>query len=133
MSQPTGAARNFWLRGPGLMFLVVGAGLTVLAVLALAGTFGRPAAAEDIKVTITSCEDSPLGATVDMDVVNTGKRAVTATIGIEYRDEAGKRVDTDETIVKEIAAGDTVRTSEATILDASPAKLSCEAKVTSVR
>jgi hypothetical protein len=76
-----------------------------------------------MKVAVTGCSFASTGslqtAKVDFTVTNTGATARSASVGIEFRDGAGNRVDTDTAYVKTVAPGDTVRASESTILDAS--------------
>jgi hypothetical protein len=53
------------------------------------------------------------------------------TIGIEYRDSSGARIDTDTARVRNVAPGDTVRTEETTLLDAGAPTGRCQ--ITSIR
>jgi hypothetical protein len=125
----TGAGRSFWTRGPGVMLITVLVGLALIAVLGLTGFLSG---SNSVKVKVTACDIDYLAAGVDLEVTNTGNRRVTATIALEYRDGQGRRVDTDSKVVRDIAAGDTVRTSETTWLDVDPKGGTCHARVDSI-
>jgi hypothetical protein len=114
--------RYFWTRGWGLGLILFGAGLVVLIPLTLvyAVRSGPAAGAKDITVRVSSCSmDSAGNATVGVMVGNIGARTISARLGIEYRDSAGARLDTDTLYVRNIAPGDTARSEEITNLDAS--------------
>jgi hypothetical protein len=127
---PVNKRRQFWLRGPGVMLIVVAVGLVLFGIAALGGgIYGAPAKPA-FKVAVTSCDsngsaDLP-NATVGFTVTNTGKATRSARVEIEYRDDAGNRIDTDSSWVRDIAPGDTARSTESTLLDAPPdGGLSC--------
>lgn len=75
-----------------------------------------------LKATVVSCSftggDLPM-ATVGFTITNNSTVTRNATVHIEYRDLAGSRIDTDTSYVRNIAPGDTVRTEESTLLNAS--------------
>lgn len=101
--------------------LVIFAALALAAIpagLALNWYAHRPS---DLDATITSCEAAGRTATVTITITNRGSAARTAKVDIEYRDGSGARIDTDSVRLRDIAPGDTVRSSETTILDVTPA------------
>lgn len=134
--QPPKSRLDWWTRGPGIMLIIVAVGLVFVGIIALTGGLepgsGSGSSASDVKVSVTSCEFSDSGmATVGITATNNGDRTQSVRVGIEYRDSAGARIDTDSTWVRDIPPGDTVRTEEVTMLDASATSGKCA--VTSVR
>jgi len=136
---PAQAAKSktaFWLRGPGIILVIVAVGLALFGIVALTGGLKAGTAADDdLSVTMTSCEftgsDSLPSAKVGLTVTNNGDRTRSVTIGIEYRDSSGARIDTDTARVRNVAPGDTVRTEETTLLDAGAPTGRCQ--ITSIR
>lgn len=123
---------GFWSTGLGFAVLM-GGGLVVLVAVILGVAAVNRSAADALRVTVTGCKvttgDLPSG-TVEFTVTNTSSYTRTARIGIEYRDSSGSRLDTDTSVVRDIAPGDTVRSSESTLLDAGAADGTC--RITSV-
>lgn len=125
----------FW-RGPGIILIVIAVGLALFGIYALTGGLApKPAAADDLDVSITSCtftgSDTLPSAKVGLTVTNNGSRTRSVSIGIEYRDSSGARIDTDTARVSSVKPGDTVRTEETTLLDAGTTSGRC--LITSVR
>jgi hypothetical protein len=111
--------RKAWLPWAILAAAVaVAVALFVAQVVLAAGDTRTDRAAFD--TTVTSCTIDDLSATVGFTVHNAGTRTRTATVDIEYRDAAGVRIDTDTSLVWDIAPGDTVRSQESTVLDTAP-------------
>jgi hypothetical protein len=54
-------------------------------------------------------------------VHNNGSDTQTATIRVEYRDKAGKMIDSDTVLVHDIGGGDTKAAEQSTILDSDEA------------
>lgn len=114
------AKKGFWQSTPGVLVAVAGVLLLLCCGL---GRIGRGSGSDDagrsdMRVDITSCSLDGDTARVGLEVTNNGDVTESARIEIEYRDSAGRRVDTDTTWVRDIAPGDTVRTEESTLLDA---------------
>lgn len=131
-SQPSAYApprSQFWLKGPGLILIIVVAGLAIFGIYALTGGLTTSSAkADDLSVTVTKCEftDGSLpSAVVGISVTNAGDTAYSATISIEYRDGGGARIDTDTARVSNVRPGETVRTEETTLLDAAASSGTC--------
>lgn len=106
----------------GQAVIIIGAILTpVLIGVVIFATYVERAKAGSIKVDITSCEytgsDAFPTATIEFTAENTSGRTETVRLKWEYRDSSGALVDTDSTRVT-IPAGDTVRGTETTILNA---------------
>lgn len=122
--------RAFWTKGPGVILTTVVVGGIIAAVLWLAGmgpsSSPGPGGGEPVQVQLTGCSADDFAAKAVLTVTNTGSRARTATIGVEYRDADGARLDTDTAYVRDIAPGDTVKHDETTILDGAPSgAISC--------
>lgn len=126
---PKPSRAQFWLRGPGLVLVIVVAGLAVFGIYALAGGLTPGSAkADDLSVTVTRCEftDGSLpSAVVGISVTNGGSATHSAVISIEYRDGGGARIDTDTARVSNVRPGETVRTEETTLLDAAASSGTC--------
>lgn len=111
---------TFWLKGPGVIVVIVAVGLVLFAISALSGTLdtGKARAEADV----TSCEvggsDSLPTGKVGLTVKNISDKTRSFSVDIEYRDSGGARIDTDTAYVRNVAPGDTVRTEESTLLDA---------------
>lgn len=127
--------RSFWWTGAGA-WAAVGIGVGGVAVLAVAAivvlsSVRGPASTgsgSSMDVKLVSCEfrGGPLASvTVGYTVTNTGDRAGDAAVRFEYRDAAGRRVDTDSGYVRSISPGDTVRSEELTLLDAEVSSGQC--------
>jgi hypothetical protein len=106
----------------GQAVIIIGAILApVLIGVLIFATYANRASAGSIKVDITNCEysgsDTLPTATIEFTAENTSGRAKTVRLRWEYRDSGGALVDTDSTRVT-IPAGDTVRGTETTILNA---------------
>jgi hypothetical protein len=116
--------KEWWTKGPGIVLLLVGAGLLIgLLSVVLGAVNPATPARQQLQVEITSCEfdGADIGlpsATVGLQITNTGSTAKGARVEIEYRDGGGARVDTDTAYVKSIAPGDVARHEETTLLDA---------------
>ncbi|WP_433298286.1 hypothetical protein ACQP2F_43035 [Actinoplanes sp. CA-030573] len=109
-----------------------GAGKWVLlaAVVLLVGGLGyyffMPSSGSGFDVQVTKCAAAGSMATVGLEVHNRGSSTQTATVNVEYRDAAGKRLDVGTVTVRDIGGGDTTRTEESTILDVDDGtKLTC--------
>lgn len=135
---PTPPARSrlaFWTRGPGIIAVIVAAGLLLFGLYALTAGLSARAAADDLTVDVTSCkftgsEELP-SAKVGIAVTNNGDKTRSVAVTIEYRDSGGNRLDSDTARIRNIAPGDTARTEETTLLDAGATSGSCS--VSSVR
>jgi hypothetical protein len=92
----------------------------IAAVVGLAWVGARSDRAEVAKfrVEVTSCTFTGSTATVGLLVVNTGDAKRDVHVQVEYRDAGGTRLKTDETAAGTVAAGDTVRLDDSTVLDA---------------
>ena len=101
----------------GKWALVVGA-VVVLGVLAY---FFWPSTGSGFDVKVTKCQSTGSVATVGLSVHNNGSSTQTATIRVEYRDNAGKLIDSDTVLVHDIGAGDTKAAEQSTILDSDEA------------
>lgn len=120
------ARRVFWLRGPGIIVLIVAGGLVLFGILALTGSFNAtPAKAKNFSVNVTDCSVTGRTATIGVSVKNNGDTTRGATVAVEYRDGDGARLDTDTVYVRSIAPGDTARSDESTFLDAEAASVRC--------
>lgn len=129
--KPVSPRLAFWTSAQGIICIfAIAAGVTfvVFVLTTVLGPSATPAS-KTLDVSVTGCEfsgsDSLPSATVEFTVRNTGDVARGATIGIEYRDASGARIDTDTARVKSIPAGDIVRSSETTILDAAASSGTC--------
>lgn len=113
---------DFWLKGPGIIVVIVVGGILLYGLYAAFGSGGQPAKVS-AEARVVSCEIDSSGslpqAKVGLTVRNTGDKTRSFTVSIEYRDSAGSRIDTDTAYVRSIAPGDTARTEETTLLDAS--------------
>lgn len=119
---PVKSRKDFWLKGPGIIVLIVAGGLLLFGIYAATG--GLKPASADAEVNVVSCKvggsDSLPTATVGITVKNTGSKTRSFSVNVEYRDGAGNRIDTDTARVRSVAPGDTARVEETTILDAAP-------------
>jgi hypothetical protein len=114
--------RGFWRSTNGLFVLIFGGILLLTAVLVpLLMAYDRATDSVDspLTVKVDRCElsDGDI-AQVTFSVTNTSSRAQSAAVDIEYRDRSGARVDTDTAYTGNIPAGDTIRKTEQTFLDA---------------
>lgn len=131
-TQPSRFGVTFWTRGPGVILVVIAAGLMLLGIFAATeGLKPGKANASDLDVTMTSCSITGSTAKVGLSVTNRGDRTRSVSIGIEYRDSSGARLDTDTARIWSIAPGDTARTDETTLLDAGAPSGRCV--ITSIR
>lgn len=118
--------REFWLKGPGLIGLIVFGALAVFIPLSLLEGAAEPAG--ELQVRVVSCEvDQSGNATAGVEVTNGSGRAADVAVELEYRDAGGVRLDTDTLYVWDIAAGDTARGEEMTGLDAASSSVVCHA------
>jgi hypothetical protein len=122
--------KGFWSSARGVLLIIVMVGGLAIAAATVFVAFSSPGSsvADDLTAQVTSCEFTGGGlpaAEVGFTVTNTGTRTRTATLTIEYRDSAGNRIDTETTTVRNIAPGDTVRSSEITFLDAAASSGAC--------
>lgn len=129
--------KSFWKSTGGILTIVFGTiGLIVAGCVGLAvlGFVTDQNAAKDMDVKITSCRFEGSGAlpsvTVGLQVTNTGSSARGASVGLEYRDGGGRRIDTDTARVPRLAPGDTAAYEEVTFLDAPTSGGTC--KITKV-
>lgn len=114
----------------GQAVIIIGAILApVLIGVLIFASYANRASAGSIKVDITGCEysgsDTLPTATIEFTAHNTSGRSKTVRLKWEYRDSGGALVDTDSTSVT-IPAGDTVRGTETTILNAPARGGQCE-------
>ena len=100
---------------PGALTIV--AVIAAVAGLAWVGARSEKAEVAKLRVEVTSCSFAGKTATVGLLVVNTGDATRDVHVQVEYRDVAGARLGTDETAAGTVAAGDTVRLEDSTILD----------------
>jgi hypothetical protein len=123
---PANPRREFWLKGPGVIVVVVAVGLVLFGITQVFSAV-KPKPSAD--VTVVSCElggsSSLPSATVGLQVRNTGKTTHTFAVRVEYRDGGGSRVDTDTAYARDVAPGDTVRVDETTLLDAAVSGGTC--------
>ena len=119
---------DFWTRGPGLIVLIVLAGLLAVGVIALNLARDRKPAdpMNGFAVAVVGCEfshdegggaDGLTNVIVNYTVKNNHEDSRIATVQIEYRDDGGHLVDRDSSRTKWIGVGDTVRGVEMTSLD----------------
>lgn len=128
--KPVNPKLVFWTSAPGIISMLAIMGALVVILVAISNHLYGPAS-DNFKVNVTSCDtsgsESLTTATIGLSVKNLSKATRTATVKIEYRDSGGNRIDTDTAYVRNIAAGDTARTEESTLLDAPPSgALRCE-------
>jgi hypothetical protein len=113
--------RSFWSTTGGAWTVVgIVVGGVVLAVLGTVAMRALPTgqSGTSMDAELVSCRFVAGTATVGYTVTNGGSRTESATVRFEYRDSAGRRVDTDSGYVRDVAPGDTVRAEEVTLLDA---------------
>jgi hypothetical protein len=77
--------------------------------------FGR-SSGSGFDAKVTKCSASGSVATVGLEVHNRSSDTQTATIRIEYRNGAGKLLDTDTALVRDIGGGDTEHVEQSTLL-----------------
>jgi hypothetical protein len=103
-----------------VLFVLGAAVLALLVIAALAAMTGGRSASDDVDVQVVGCTGSSGVATATVQAKNLTSDTLTARVDIEYRDGAGRRLDTDRVTLRAIAAGDTAVADESTILDAAP-------------
>jgi hypothetical protein len=115
--------RPWWKRPGGIVAIVAGGvltlGLLLCGGLLALGVAGNNAAEKKIDAKVTSCRqsDGPLAtAHVGLEVHNGAATTRTIRVHVEYRDAAGKRIDIDTAVLRDVAAGDTVAHEEGTVL-----------------
>ncbi|WP_433370828.1 FxLYD domain-containing protein [Actinoplanes sp. CA-142083] len=106
----------------GVVVLVLGFGAYYL--------FGR-SSGSGFDAKVTKCSASGSVATVGLEVHNRSSDTQTATVRIEYHDGAGKLLDTDTALVRDIGGGDTENVEQSTLLTTN-ADASMTCKVTAV-
>lgn len=112
--------RDFWLKGPGVIALVVVVGLLLFGVTA-AFKAVAPSTADMVDVKVASCDASGnRTATAGIEVTNRSDRTRDVQVVIEYRDGAERRLDTDTAYIRNVPAGRTVLHEESTNLDVVP-------------
>ena len=111
---------------PRKLALIFGALGVVVVGLFVIGTLTKKTSAPEsdgVSVQLTSCDMDSAGiasAKVGLTIKNGGDRERDVRVELEYRDSSGARIDTDTVYVRNVAAGDTVRHDETTLLDAPP-------------
>jgi hypothetical protein len=115
----------FWTSPAGIA-IMLGAVAILFLVGALMTRSSGGEATKDLAATIVSCDFTGDTATVGFTVTNNGAATQNATVHIEYRDGSGNRIDTDTSIVRKIAPGDTARCQEQTLLDAPATSGTCQ-------
>ena len=127
--KPPNSLLAFWRSSTGVAIALLILGALVVLGLRLTGT----PAADRYEVNVTGCTANSDGsvATIAFTVHNTGPAVADVAVDIEYRDGAGSRLDTDTARVRDLAAGDTARAEESTVLDGSAEGLTC--RITGVR
>jgi hypothetical protein len=124
-AKPPNPKLVFWTSPTGIVLM-----LTAVAVLFIAGAFLTPSngnkVTKDLNPTVVSCDFTGDTAAVGFTVTNQGTKTQSGIVHIEYRDDAGSRIDTDTSIVRNIAPGDTVRSQESTLLDAPATSGTCQ-------
>lgn len=125
---PPSSRRDFWLKGPGVILVVIAVGLALFSISLLSGVMDKKKISADAKVVSCSlgAASSLQTATVGISLTNTGDKTRSFTVDIEYRDGSGSRIDTDTAYVRDVAPGDTVRVDESTLLDATVSSGTCE-------
>jgi hypothetical protein len=126
---PRGLRRDWWLRGPGVMVLIV-----VLGVGAVAVTGGfegeSPVSRPDAEAKVISCQTSGAmslrTAAVGVEVRNHTDRTATFALSIEYVDDRGGLVDSDTAYARDVPAGGRVRVDETTQLPVELTSGSCK-------
>lgn len=135
MTSPTQPRKpSFWASSTGIVIIVFAALVFVAALFVFAARVNDAqdrAAAEKMRVEVTSCTIDGLTARVGLRVTNTGDAASPATVQITYRDTSGARVDTDTAYIRAIAPGDTAAHEEVTLLDAAATGGTCGVAVVS--
>lgn len=132
-AKPPNPKLVFWTSAPGIIALLA---IAFVCTLALAGIINRlqGPTSDRFDLTVTSCSATTgtlPTATVGFTITNTSSQAHSATVGIQYRDGSGARLDTDTAYVTSIRPGETVRRDETTILDGVPSgELDCQVRVT---
>lgn len=114
--------RSYWKSRRGAATILAGVIGLAIILCGAAGIIGPRSGQtpDDLKVEITGCSmtTGPLSsATVGLQVTNNSSRARTVRVDVEYRDGAGRRIDTDTAVVRDVRPGDTAAHSETTILD----------------
>ncbi len=116
---------------PIAVVLVLGCVFLIVGGLMRAGASTDRRAFRDLFVAVTACAaTSPATAEVLYTVSNRGTGARTATVRIEYHDDAGARLGTDTGRVGRIAAGATVLSGKSSVLRAPARTVRC--RVTAV-
>lgn len=112
----------FWTSGPGILSIFVIAGAVLFLIGGIATRLDGPAS-KNFDVNVTSCNSTAGSlptANIGFTITNTSGSPRSATIHIEYRDADGSRLDTDTSRVARLAAGETARQNESTLLDGTP-------------
>lgn len=122
---PPRARLDWWLKGPGIMLVIVVGGLLVALLGQLFQSGTVTTAAAEAKVVECAVDGSTL-AVVTLTVRNTGDATATFAVDLVYRDSDGSRVDTDTAYAREVPPGETVRLQESTVLDMPVTNGRCE-------
>jgi hypothetical protein len=116
--QRTTGRRDFWVKGPGLVVLIVVVGLLAYGAHLFANRSGP--ADERARITVRSCEVGGGNATqtakVGLTLRNDGDSATRFTATVEYRDAAGNALGTSAVKFPLAGAGDTVVASASKFL-----------------
>jgi hypothetical protein len=120
---PRGSRLNWWLKGPGIMVLIVVGGLILFVGYSL-----LPAVSPGPKYSarVVDCALDGRNAVASIELTNRGGSERTFEILIEYRDSGGARVDTDTAYAFNVPPGETVRLDESTHLNAEVASGVCD-------
>jgi hypothetical protein len=130
---PRGSRRDWWFKGPGLIIVIVAGGL---ALAGAGGVFSEGSAAVDpgakAVAKVISCQlpsTESHTAVVGIEVVSRSSTTETFRIDVEYRDDQGRRVDTDTAYARNVPPGDRVLLDEWTVLDAAMPSGTCGVSV----
>jgi hypothetical protein len=121
--EPRGSRLNWWLKGPGIMVVIVVGGLLLFGVTQL---FDAVKPGPSYSARVVDCSLDGRNAVASIELTNRGGTERTFEILIEYRDGGGARVDTDTAFAFNVPPGETVRLDESTHLDAEVASGTCD-------
>lgn len=122
---PKPSRLNFWLKGPGVMVLIVIGGLLLFAVTQLFDAVKPAPSGPSYSARVVDCSLDGRNAVASIELTNTGDTERTFEILIEYRDGGGARVDTDRAFAFNVPPGEKVRLDESTHLNAETASGTC--------
>lgn len=131
MTPPPAPKQKFWALGPKTTFALIAGAIVLVAGAIAAVMIASKAQGANIDVTTQSCtfqgETLP-SVTVEFTVANSGSRPARIEIDWVFRDSSGARIDTDTTRLT-VPAGETVRSSETTLLPVAVSSGTCGYRV----